>query len=176
LPKKKLTLAAYGMATDPGKQKVYFYRGEQFEFNDALLAHQELADQLDKALKLAEDTRGQLWGAINRMATLLLTPEADLETGHKPASNDQKKLLEHWDTEGLFWAKLEVPFYRFMDHLPTDSLAALDQWKEDLRRAALRAFEQTASLTGSNVKALKASAQAQLQLYAGLKKALELTP
>jgi len=32
LPKRKLTLAAYGMSTDPGKSKVLFYRGDQFVF------------------------------------------------------------------------------------------------------------------------------------------------
>ncbi|NMC80824.1 MAG: type I-E CRISPR-associated protein Cse1/CasA, partial [Chloroflexi bacterium] len=173
LPNRRLTLAAYGMSTDPGKKKVYFYRGEQFEFSDALLASPNLANTLEKALNDAEALRNQLWGAVNSMAGLLLAPESDQGEGRKPNADDQKKLLAHWNVEGLYWAALEVPFYSFLDHLPDDPEAAFNQWKTDLRRAALRAFEQSVSLSGSNVRALKASAKGQLQLYAGLKKVLD---
>lgn len=176
LPNKKLTLAAYGMSTDPGKQKVYFYRGEQFEFSDALLADQNLAGQLQKAQEMAELLRSQLWGVISSLATLLLSPEADLKDGRKPHPDDVKKLLAHWNAEGLYWAALEIPFYHFLDRLPEEPDAAMVQWKTDLRRAALHAFEQTARVTGNSVRALKASARAQLQLYAALKKVLEPTP
>jgi CRISPR system Cascade subunit CasA len=173
LPNRRVTLAAYGMSTDPGKQKVYFYRGEQFEFSDVLLADQNLAGQLQKALDLAETLRSQLWGAVNSLATLLVSAESDLKDGRKPDPNDVKKLYSHWDAEGRYWAALELPFYRFLDHLSEEPDAALAQWKTDLRRAAMRAFEQTASLSGSSVRALKASAKAELQLKAGLKKVLE---
>ena len=173
LPNRKLTLAAFGMSTDPGKQKVFFYRGEQFEFSDTLLTDQELINTLQKALDRAEALRSQLWGALNHMAGLLLASESDLENGKKPDPKDQKNLLSHWNAEALYWARLELPFYRFLDHLPVDRQIAFIQWKKDLRQAALRAFEQAASLAGSSVKALKATAKSQMQLYAGLKKILE---
>jgi CRISPR system Cascade subunit CasA len=173
LPERKLTLAAFGMSTDPGKQKVFFYRGEQFEFSDTLLANEELANILQQGLDLAETLRIQLWGALNSMVGLLLNPEANLHGEPIRSSEDAKKLLAHWDVEALYWAKLELPFYRFLDHLPEDRQTAFIQWKKDLRQAVLVAFEQATSLAGSSVKALKATAKSQVQLYAGLKKALE---
>jgi CRISPR system Cascade subunit CasA len=173
LPDRRLTLTAYGMSTDPGKKKVFFYRGEQFEFPDELLTNQRLAITLDQALKQAENVRDQIWGAINHMAILLLSPEADLNGGRKPDPNDAKRLISHWNTEGLYWAALELPFYRFLDQLPRQPETALNRWESEIHRAALRAFDQTAILAGSSIRALKASAKAHQQLLAGLKRVLE---
>jgi CRISPR system Cascade subunit CasA len=172
LPGRKLTLAALGMATDPGKSKVLFYRAEQFEFDDRLLINPELTERLETALVTAEGARSQLWGAVNHMAGLILETEMDQEGKPKPNPDDVKKILSHWDAETLYWGLLEVPFYRFLDHLLDHPQEASDQWKIDLRKTALNAFEQTVVLAGTNVRALKASAKAQRQLYSGLKKAL----
>ena len=109
------------------------------------------------------------------MASLLLASESDLQEGRKPDPNDQKRMLSHWDAEGLYWAGLEIPFYRFLDQLPEAPQVAVQRWKDDLRMAVRGAFEKIVSMNGNNAKALKASAKAQAQLNAGLKKILEQT-
>jgi len=101
LPKRRLTLAAYGMSTDPGKQKVFFYRGEQFDFPDQLLSDASLNHWLDQALDLAEHVHSQIWGALRCAASLYLNPERNKHA----TSDDEKKLMTHWNTESLFWAR-----------------------------------------------------------------------
>jgi CRISPR system Cascade subunit CasA len=174
LPDEKLRLSAYGMCTEPGKQKVHFYRGEQFEFSDALLKDETLVAHLDEALDKAEEVRRQLWGALRTLATLLLEPDSDLaDSNRKPAPKDLDNLLTHWNAEGQYWNLLEIPFYHFLDQLPGNTADAVNVWLHDLRKAARAAFEQVVEISGTNSRALKASAKGRVQLLAGLKKALE---
>jgi CRISPR system Cascade subunit CasA len=173
LPRRKLTLAAYGMATEPGKAKVNFYRADQFEFSDDLLDRPELANTLERALARADQARSQLWGAVSRLANLLLAPGGDDKDGHKADPNAVKQLIAHWNAEGYYWQALELPFYSFLDGLPQQGEQAYAAWIEAVRRAARNAFDVCAELAGTSMRALKASARAELQLQAGLNKELE---
>ncbi len=172
LPSRRLTLAAYGMSTDPGKQKVFFYRGEQFDFPDQLLNDQSLVSRLDQALDLAEQVHSQIGDALRRAASLYLAPEGDPSGGSKLISDDEEKLMAHWNTESLYWARLEVPFYRFLDQLVSEPDEAIKRWSHELRDAANYAFEHTISSLGSSARALKAVAQSRVKYLAGLKKVL----
>jgi len=136
LPKRKLTLAAYGMSTDPGKSKVLFYRGDQFDFSDELLDHPELVNFLNQALERAEQVRRRLWIALNAMAGLLIAPESDQGNAHKADPNQVKQLLAHWNAEGRYWQALELPFYQFLDDLPEQPQLAYDRWIQTLRTTA----------------------------------------
>ncbi|MHC1771730.1 MAG: type I-E CRISPR-associated protein Cse1/CasA [Flexilinea sp.] len=173
IPKRRLEIAAFGMSTDPGKQKVFFYRGEQFVFPDQLMADEDLSSQLQEALDLAEMIRTQLWGAIAKLAGLFLSPDMDLENGRKPAKEDINRMIEHWNPEKIFWAALEIPFFHFLEALVIQPEEVMEQWKAELRSAGLKAFEQTVSLSGNDVKALKAAAKSRVQFFGGLKKVLE---
>lgn len=173
LPHKRLQLAAYGMCTDPGKQKVYFYRGDQFTFSDDLLTNRELVVLLDQAMDFADEIRKQIGWATRTMAELKLAFENDQKDGWKAYSTDIQNLVAHWDAESNFWNQLEIPFHHFLDMLPIEPEVALDEWKKTLRRAALNAFETTVSLCGTDTKALKAAAKAQIRLLAGIKRVLE---
>jgi CRISPR system Cascade subunit CasA len=172
LPAQKLKLAAYGMSTAPGKQKVHFYRGEQFEFSNELLTRQDLIDTLDYALELAHELRNQLWGAMRRLAQLILSSEADLQNGRTPDPNDIENLIVHWEGESQYWSRLEVPFMHFLDLLPADQEQALEEWRKSIRSAVLNAFNYTTQQSGSQPKALKAAAIARVQMLSGIKKVL----
>lgn len=170
LPEQKIELAAYGMSTEPGKKKVFFYHGEHFEFSDRLLNSEELTQKLEHALDLAQELRNQLWGALRRLALLLLSEDANQDGGRKSEKKDVEKLMSHWEAESQYWNKLEIPFYHFLDALPQDSQGAFQRWTKQLRQAVMGAFEQTTEMCGNHTKALKAAALARVQLLSGINK------
>jgi CRISPR system Cascade subunit CasA len=167
---RKLRLAAYGMCTDPGKAKVFFYRGEQFDFSNEILKRRPLVDQLNIALSNASECRSQLWGALRTLAGLFLTTESDQAEGKKPDPKDMDQMLSHWETEAMYWNNLEIPFHQFLDLLPDDPEKALEEWNTTVRHAATQAFDQTANGLGNSARVFKASAKARIHLLAGIKK------
>lgn len=158
LPRQKVNIAAYGMCTEPGKQKVYFYRRDSFEFDDAILQEPALVGCLGDALKDAETLRKELWGILSQLAEQALAISANQEGGHKPGSKDIQNLVQHWDAEGLYWNGLEIAFYHFLNHLPDDPDRALRDWRLVLRSAAWSAYNQTVSGLGNTPRAMKAAA------------------
>ncbi len=170
IPKRRLSVAAFGMSTEPGKQKVNFYRGEQFFFPDQLMVDGDLANKLQEALDLAELYRKQLWGAASRFAGLILSPDMDLKGGRNPDSKDVGKLIDYWNPERTFWGVLEIAFYQFLDALADHPEEALTRWKGDLKSAGKKAFDRIVSLNGSDARALKAGVKARVQFFAGIKK------
>jgi CRISPR system Cascade subunit CasA len=169
-PRRKLRLAANGMCTDPGKQKVFFYRGEQFDFSNEILRDRYLVDQLNIALTKANDCRNQLWGSLRTMAGLFLAPESDQKNAKSPDPKEMDQLFAHWEAEAQYWNNLEIPFYQFIESLSDEPEEALKNWEKCLHKAALAALDQTAASLGKSARAFKAAAKARLHLLAGMKK------
>lgn len=178
LPKSHVQVAAYGMCTEPGKAKVHFYRGEAFEIDDLLLVNEDRVAILGTALNHAESLRRELWSTMTRLAALMIAINSDQEGGRKPDPKDVQNLVNHWDAEGLYWSKLELPFYRFLSGLSNKEYdaSALDSWHQDLRAAVLRAYEQTVNGLGESQRAFKAAAHTQGWLDYGIKKVLGNIP
>ena len=176
LPGRRLQLSAYGMCTEPGKAKVNFYRGQSFEFDDDLLHNTELVNTLGTALEHAENLRRELWSTTSRLAAQMIAFDADKESDRKPDSKDVQNLVQHWNAEGLYWNRLEIPFHRFLDHLPENPAGALQTWHEELRAAVRAAYEQTVNGLGESQKALKAAATTRGWLAYGIKKVLDVRP
>lgn len=172
LPLRRLQVAAYGMCTEPGKQKVNFYRGESFEIAGDLLRDPNLVNVLGTALVLAENLRRELWGTLNKLATLVIAFNNDHKDGRKPDPKDVQNLIQHWNAEGLYWNRIETPFFGFLNRLPKDPDGALQIWQADLRAAVLAAYRQTADGLGTTQKALKAAAATRGWLNYGIKKVL----
>jgi CRISPR system Cascade subunit CasA len=131
-----------------------------------------LVEHLAHALNMAESVARQLWGAARTLATLVLSPEADLESGRKPAREDLDQLMRPWAIERHYWVQLETRFQETMEALPKDADAALAGWQETVRRAAWNAFDQVADQLRHDAHKLKAVVRARGQLTAGLTKAL----
>ncbi len=164
--------AAYGMCTEPGKQKVYFYRGERFLFKNRLLKEPSLVGYLGKALDQAEKLRSELWVTLYQLATLLIASKTEEEGGHKPAKEDVQNLIHHWDAEGIYWGQLEIPFYHFLSQLTIDPDKALQVWEDELRTSIWQAYDQTITGIGEEQKAFKASAKTHSRIAYGIKKVL----
>jgi len=168
----QININAYGLCSEPGKKKAYFYREESFSYPLAYLHSQELRDTLTQSLNTCQLVKSQLWGALNQMAGLILTPEMDLSEGRKADPKDIQNLITHWDAEAAFWKMLEHHFYHLVFSLPGNQTEAIQTWQQTIRNTALAAFDQAVAVSGTNVKALKASSKARRQLNAGIKKVL----
>lgn len=172
LPQRRLRVAAYGMCTEPGKQKVNFYRGDSFEMDNRLLQDNNLVSTLETGLAHAEALRSELWKSLYQLAAYVISFDNDKEESFKPDPKDIKNLVEHWDAEGMYWSKLEYTFHSFLDQLPDNPQQALDTWHMHLRRSALDAFQQAVDGLGGSYKALKAGAKTRGILTSGIKKVL----
>src|SRR4030042_7029808 len=117
------------MSTKPGQDKVYFMRQERLPLPEAYLNPTENLSKNLKALEaLAEDACKQLWGALKRLAGLILTGEED---NNPPPEADG--LITHWGVERRYWAELEAPFERLVLDLPDHQDEAVNTWKESIR-------------------------------------------
>jgi CRISPR system Cascade subunit CasA len=164
---------ALGMATAKGKPaKVAFYRSEHLPLPLAYLRDERLVERLTHTLNMAESAARQLWGAARTLATLILSPEADAESGRKPAREDLDQLMSRWAIERHYWLRLETPFQETMEALPKDPDAALARWQETLKRAAWDALDHVADQLSHAPHKLKAVVRSRGQLAAGLAKAL----
>jgi len=162
---------ALGMASY--QAKVFFYRAERMPLPLAYLSDVTLVEQLRDGLALAEAVQGQLYGALSRLATLLISPESDQEGGRQPLQGDITNLVNHWGTIRHYWGNLEPAFARMVIDLPSDPEGAIAVWREELRRAARNALERATALAGTSSAALKAAVRARGQLEGGLRKVLE---
>lgn len=154
------------------QDRVDFYRAERVPLPLAYLHEKGLVEHVQTALGMAETAARQLWGATNSLAALLLSPESDLEEGHRPQPEDLKPIMRHWAVERLYWSRLETPFMETVEALPRDAERTLGHWREILLRSAREAFDHAADNLAHDPRALKAVVRASGQLAAGLAKAL----
>ena len=152
--------------------KVNFYRSERMPLPLRYLQERKLVEALKDAVRMAEDTARQLWGAARTLATYVLSPQADADSGRQPAREDLDKLTQQWAVERRYWSRLEVSFREMVSALPAYRDEALADWRKTLYRAAWAAFDPLAKDLGHDPQALKAVVRARDQLAAGLAKAL----
>jgi CRISPR system Cascade subunit CasA len=155
--------------------KVNFFRSERMPLPLEYLREIVLVEALEMALEMAEGVSSQLWGTSRTLATLLLSPEADAESGRQPDREDLDRMTRQWAMERRYWSRLELPFRETMEALPTGKEEALGTWSQTLRRTAWNAFEAVAGNLGHDPRSLKAVVRAREQLAAGLAKALPQT-
>jgi CRISPR system Cascade subunit CasA len=161
---------ALGMAKS--RAKVEFYRAERMPLPMQYLAEETLVERLDEALKMAENVRGQLWGAARTLAKFILSPQADQESGREPDRGDMDNLMTQWAVERDYWVRLEIPFQQLVETLPQNMTGSMQAWDATLRRVAWDALERIAGELEHRPRHLKAAVQARGQLGAGLKKVL----
>ena len=168
-------LAGLGMASD--QKRVDFYRHERMPLPLVYLDSQKnehLLNQLGEGLKNAEVARNKLWGALRRMAVLVISPSADDEGGRRPDRKDIDNLTAHWGVERLYWSDLEPHFHTLLENIPHDHITALTRWQQVLQRAARGAFDHAEKFAGDDPAALKAAVRGREQLETGLRSVLTL--
>lgn len=152
--------------------RVAFFRAERMPLPLRYLTEKDLVDKLGAALAMAEGAARQLWGATRTLATFVLAPQADTESGQRPARKDLDDLMAQWAVERRYWSQLERPFRQIMAGLPAEGNAALAAWRKTLLRAAWQALGSAADSLDGSPRRLKAEVRARGQLAAGLARAL----
>lgn len=167
-PEQIYRFMALGMI---GKQaRVDLYRQEHLPLPLTYFEQSDYVEALSTALELAEKTRNKLWGAVNTLGKLIVSPTAFDENGRQPDAKDVSNLTAHWGVERNFWGSLEIPFLELIEAIPKDSDSALAVWRDTLQRTAWDAFRQAERLSGTSPAALKAAVNAGGQLAGGLAK------
>ncbi|WP_105317431.1 type I-E CRISPR-associated protein Cse1/CasA [Thermus tenuipuniceus] len=105
---------------------------------------------LQKGLELAEEVGKELSGVARRVAQGLL---GDKDPEELRRFQDSLPLLR------LYWAELDGRFPQFLEKLAGPG--AMDFWREEVRRAALRAWEETRAFLGTEGRHLKALAEGE---------------
>ncbi len=156
-------LNLFGMCTQPGQKKVFFYNHEYFDAPAVYLENQALLNKLKLGLSWVEDGRRALYSATYLMASYKIDPNQDSEGSSPPNRDSVNPLYEHINTEALYWSRLEPDFYQFLNQLPaTDE--ALPIWQEAIRSAAKVCLAASTKLVGDDPAALKAIAKAEVRL------------
>lgn len=166
------TLRYLALGMSKKQAKVNFYRSERMPLPMAYLTDPSLVEGLRDAITMAEDVGRRLWGAARTLATFLLSPEADDESGRQPAREDLDALMGQWAVERRFWARLEISFRQTVERLPGDREGQLERWRRVLERAAWQAFDAVAENVGQDPASLKATVRSRGQLAVGLARAL----
>lgn len=171
IDQSRIRLQSIGISSDQGK--VNFYQDELFAFPKEYLGNNILVSQLRTCLTHAEEVRNKLWGAVNRLAEMMLSPDANHEDGRKADKKDKQQLMDHIFAESVFWASLESHFYQLLNDLATDDTKAMDAWQGTLGKCAWHAYAHARDFVGTSPQALKAAALGGRALGAGLNKVFE---
>ncbi len=178
-----IPLDLHGMATD--QAKVLLWRHERLPLPLALLDSKSFVERLRQALDLAEqvarlfaptvDSFTQNGKTIQRSRPFRLLADALLSASRAGQDSSAGRayqervnaLVEHLGPERAYWARLGAPFGRLVLALAdeiergADGRAAVAAWAEELRRAALAAFEEAVGGLDGSGRALRAVAEAQ---------------
>jgi len=163
LEKQIVQLDLYGMCTQPGQKKAYFYDNETFTAPAAYLEDRELLEQLENGLTWAEQVRSDLYIAVRELARFIVVPMHDLEGIRTPGRDDTDPLMQHWNAEHHYWHALEPAFYEYLLSLP-ESESAHDAWENAIRQSAWDALNFAANQVGTDPVCLKAKAKAERSL------------
>jgi len=161
-----------GVAND--KAKVLFWRHEEMPVPVNLLTDEEMQGKLIFALEECEKGGRCLDAAFERMAEWVISPE----DAHKANKDNRKVLHNNLRNRSPFWESMELPFYRFLRHLPQDQEMAYSDWIRTVKLNAHKAYQQAApGIQGKSARELKAHAMGESYLSYLLKKELiEIQP
>lgn len=158
-----------GMATN--KDKALLWRHERMPIPAALLSDGNLIERLGSLIQYAERGAGELNNRIRRVAKLYLSPTAEDQGGRQPDKDDVTNLVEDIDPRPAYWARLELYFFHLLENLPNDwdsengewkpddKQTATNTWREQVKRQAERAIEESIRSLGTTARAIQAVAR-----------------
>ena len=115
--------------------------------------------------------------SLRAVAQSAVSPGFDdkTQTGRKPRAEDLTKIVNAMGAEGAFWASMREPFEQLIADICDPKIgadAALDLWKQKLRRIARQGFRHGSESLGQSARVLKGSALGERTLAFRLKEAL----
>jgi CRISPR system Cascade subunit CasA len=146
--------------------KVFFYRQVTVPLPVELLRDAGAANSVSEAIREAEEVSKILSAALRELARHTIMRGGSRE----PDSSDVGNLVKRWDAQAWYWSQLEPAFWVFVESLSTSHLAALNDWRETLRAAAIGALQAAIRAAGTDTGPLKGESLAIRKLSNGLKK------
>lgn len=156
-----------GMATN--KDKALLWRHERMPVPAALLNDVNLIERLGSLIQNAERAATELYGRIKRVCRFYRVPE-DREP-NKNEWDDINNLVEDLDPRPAYWSRLEQHFFNLLENLPNDwdsgnggwkpddQQHATRTWREQVKREARRALEESIRSLGTTARAIQAVAR-----------------
>lgn len=150
------------------KAKVHQWRHERFPLPMDYLSCEELVVCLESALHRAEELGAAVRQAIWSLSRNLLSPWENMEK--TPDKDAVSSLAKSFPSLSHFWSSLEPHFHALYTGIPTDSDAALEQWKEAIKNAAWEGLELTLRGLDGSARSLQAAVKARQSLGGSIKK------
>lgn len=161
-----------GLASAPTKAaKFLLWRHERMPVPVALLNDVNVIERLGSLIQKAEQAGNALNKRIRRIAELYLSPTAGNPGGRQPDKDDVTKLVDDLDPRPAYWARMEQHFFELLEGLPNDWDTQQGQWKPDdlqtatrtwrdqVKREARRALEESIRQLGTTARAIQAVAR-----------------
>lgn len=157
LKDRRFDLYCLGMAKLIGKQKTFFYSQQKLPLPTEYFMNQDLVSDISTELHAAEKTKRFLYGATAALSTVALSFDSDRPKGRVVDKNDINNVINHLNTEFLYWEALAPAFSEFIIQLPHNREASISTWRESIKTAAGQALEHAERLLGNSASCLKAA-------------------
>jgi len=177
-PERQFVAHVVGLASAPKKPaKFLIWRHERIPVPAAMLADINLIERLGRLLQAAEQAASELNFRMRRIAKLYLAAHAEEPDGRKPDDKDVAKLTEKIDPRAAYWARLEKHFLALLENLPHDWDGANNDWKpdnqhtatrawrDDIKREAKQALEESIRSLGTTARAIQATARVRTNFH-----------
>lgn len=169
IDRARLPVDTYGLL--PDKAKVEMWRHERLTVPAAYLADEELVDQLDTALRAAEEV-GRLFQARRAKSEDWASPAWVL--GRLLTRSDQPPQVDAAVAPlGLgrrYWSRLDLPFRHLLLELPTDPAGEQQRWSRVVVAAARRALDDALASLDADARSLEAGVHARAALRRHLRR------
>lgn len=166
-PEKKFAVQVVGMASAPKKAgKFLLWRHERMPVPVEILNDVNLIERLGGLLQNAEHASSELDHRTRRIARLYLKPD-----GQEPDKSEVTKITESVDPRPSYWARMEKHFFELLEHLaedwdtekegwkPDQEQKATNMWREQVKREARQALEESIRSLGTTARAIQAVAR-----------------
>lgn len=184
-------LAVIGLTTEAGKAaSVLLWRHERLPLPLKYLGDEKLVDTLKHALNMAEDVGRLFLPGFHDKGRKYPRPFQELASALLPLDNrgnpDQdavKSFVDHLAPGTPYWSQLGITFPRLVTELAEDitkdgedifyGLKTIPWWANEVRRAALAAFEEAVSSLDQSARVLKAVTLADVHFRSRLNSILD---
>lgn len=157
---KPFTVQLVGLASAPNKAgKFLLWRHERMPVPAVLLGNVNLIERLGGLIQHAEQAAIELNSRTRRLAKLYLSPDCESPGGRQPERDEVTKMVEAIDPRPAYWARLEKHFFTLLENLPNDQQVAPRAWRDNIKREAKRALQESITSLGATARAIQAVAR-----------------
>jgi CRISPR system Cascade subunit CasA len=179
-PETRFTAHVVGLASAPNKAgKFLLWRHDRMPVPAAVLADDTLIERLGALITNAEQAASELKYRARRIAKLYLAPDAESPAGRRPDADEVTKATESIDPRPAYWARLENHFFALLKNLPDDwdmacngwrgddQPSATNVWREQVKREAREALQESIRCLGTTARAIQAVARVRTDFNDG---------